>query len=64
MQSDLRHSGSPVQDADIVLLLYRDLYYDADTREPDIIECIIAKNRNGELGTVKLKWLQKFQTSL
>ena len=61
MLSDLRDSGSIEQDADIVMLLYRDLYYDPDTLEPDIIECIIAKNRNGEVGTVKLQWMPAVQ---
>lgn len=61
MLSDLRDSGSIEQDADIVMLLYRDGYYDTETSEPDIIECIVAKNRNGEVGTVKLKWMPEYQ---
>ncbi len=62
MLSDLRESGSIEQDADIVLFLYRDTYYDnektdaEDHANPNDAECIIAKNRHGELGTVKLFW--------
>ena len=60
--ADLRDSGSIEQDADIVLFLYRDTYYDNekasddDRSNPNEAECIIAKNRHGELGTVKLNW--------
>ncbi len=60
--SDLRDSGSIEQDADIVLFLYRDTYYDNeksvddDRADPTEAECIIAKNRHGEVGTVKLHW--------
>lgn len=60
--SDLRDSGSIEQDADIVLFLYRDTYYDnekapdADHADPTEAECIIAKNRHGEVGTVKMRW--------
>ena len=54
--SDLRDSGSIEQDADIVLFLYRDEYYNKDSEEHNIAECIIAKNRHGELNTVKLNW--------
>lgn len=56
MLSDLRESGAIEQDADIVMFLYRDEYYNADTDKLGIIECIIAKNRNGEVGTARLKW--------
>ena len=61
MLSDLRESGSIEQDADIVMFLYRDEYYDEDTEEKNIAECIFAKNRNGRVGTVKLAWLGQFQ---
>lgn len=56
MLSDLRESGSIEQDADLVLLLYRDAYYNRDSEEQNIAECIVAKNRHGETGTVKLAW--------
>ena len=52
--SDLRDSGSIEQDADIVMFLYRDFYYNKETAEPNVSECIVAKNRHGETGTVKL----------
>lgn len=54
--SDLRESGSIEQDADIVLFLYRDDYYNPETEEKNIAECIVAKNRHGETGKVKLYW--------
>jgi replicative DNA helicase len=54
--SDLRDSGSIEQDADAVLFLYRDEYYNKDTEDKDIIECIVSKNRNGSVGTKKLNW--------
>jgi replicative DNA helicase len=56
MLSDLRESGSIEQDADIVLFLYRDSYYNKASEEKNVSECIIAKNRHGETGTVKLGW--------
>ncbi len=59
--SDLRESGSIEQDADIVMFLYRDEYYHKDSESKGIIECIVAKNRNGEVGTVKLKWQPELQ---
>ena len=63
MLSDLRESGSIEQDADIVLFLYRDEYYYPDTtEEKGIAECIVAKNRHGEVGTVKLQWIPQYQT--
>jgi replicative DNA helicase len=54
--SDLRDSGSIEQDADIVLFLHREEYYDPDTEDKNIAEVIISKQRNGSLGTVKLAW--------
>ena len=60
MLSDLRESGAIEQDADIVLALYRDDYYNKDTERPNIAECIILKNRRGETGTVELQWQPEF----
>ncbi len=62
MLSDLRESGSIEQDADSVMMLYRDDYYNPDTEEKNIAECIVAKNRHGEIGTVKLQWLPQYTT--
>ena len=62
MLSDLRESGSIEQDADIVLGLYRDDYYNSETENPNIAECIILKNRHGETGTVRLQWLPQYTT--
>lgn len=56
MLSDLRDSGSIEQDADIVMFLYRDGYYDATSPNPNVCECIVAKNRHGETGTTYLGW--------
>lgn len=56
MLSDLRESGSIEQDADIVLFLYREAYYNKESTKQNISECIIAKNRHGETGTVELIW--------
>lgn len=58
--SDLRDSGAIEQDADIVMFLYREDYYDRETEHHNAAECIIAKNRHGETGTVQLQWLPEF----
>ena len=60
MLSDLRESGSIEQDADIVMFLYRDAYYNKDCPTPNISECIVAKNRHGETGTVEMVWDGQF----
>ena len=60
MLSDLRESGSIEQDADIVLFLYRDSYYNKESQRQNISECIVAKNRHGETGTVELIWDGQF----
>ena len=62
MLSDLRESGAIEQDADIVLFLYREGYYNADAENPNLAECIIAKNRHGETGKVELQWTPEFTT--
>lgn len=54
--SDLRESGSIEQDADIVLFLYRDAYYNKESEQQNLSECIVAKNRHGETGMVPLVW--------
>ena len=58
--SDLRESGAIEQDADIVMFLYREGYYDEETDNPDIAECIVAKNRHGETGRVDLRWMPEY----
>ena len=62
MLSDLRESGAIEQDADEVLFIYRDDYYNKNSEEQNVAEVIVAKNRHGEVGTVKLQWLPQFTT--
>ena len=60
MLSDLRESGSIEQDADSVIFLYRDDYYHDDSEQKNVVECIVAKNRHGETGTVEAQWIPQF----
>ena len=60
--SDLRESGSIEQDADEVIFLYRDDYYNDASEEPGVAEIILAKNRHGETATVKVQWLAQYTT--
>ena len=60
MLSDLRESGSIEQDADIVLFIYRDDYYNNESEKKNAAELIVAKNRHGETGTVELQWMGQF----
>ena len=60
MLSDLRESGAIEQDADIVMFLYRDDYYNEDSEKRNIAECIVAQNRHGETGKVELRWMPDY----
>ncbi|QZA33005.1 replicative DNA helicase [Hydrogenibacillus sp. N12] len=60
MLSDIRESGSIEQDADVVAFLYRDDYYHPDTDEPNVVEVIVAKHRNGPTGKVRLAFLKEY----
>ena len=60
MLSDLRESGSIEQDADIIMFLYRDAYYADSKEDQTVAECIVAKNRHGQTGTVKLSWIGEY----
>ena len=59
--SDLRESGAIEQDADCVMFLYRDEYYNQNSEDKGIAECIVGKNRHGETGAVKLQWIGQYQ---
>ncbi|MGN0593970.1 MAG: replicative DNA helicase [Hominimerdicola sp.] len=60
MLSDLRESGSIEQDADIIMFLYRDAYYNDSKEDKSVAECIVAKNRHGQTDTVKLAWIGEY----
>lgn len=60
MLSDLRDSGSIEQDADIIMFLYRDSYYEDSVEDKTTAECIVAKNRHGQADTIKLRWIGEY----
>lgn len=60
MLSDLRESGSIEQDADVVIGLYRDGYYNRESENPNVAEAIVLKNRKGQTGTIRLNWLPEY----
>lgn len=62
MLSDLRESGAIEQDADIVMFIYRDDYYDAESEDKNVAEIIIAKNRHGATSTIELQWIGQYTT--
>jgi replicative DNA helicase len=64
MQSDLRDSGSIEQDADVIMFLYRDDYYDKESQNKNIVEVILAKQRNGPVGTIQLAFAKEYSKFL